>query len=180
MCVSIPGTGVLKCKTVTMAAFKLKQIYPAHVLFDTSSQYITFSTTTIPSQTNDNLGKQLYFNLLLQIQRDSTKLILLLYQLSYNYYILWPLLSEMFSPSKTLIAKLSLFTLTYTFIKCKPLCIIDISEDSRVGQNIQQLCSKDFKLLSMLHSCCSVLLNISKSPRGCISHDFHRVDEGIT
>jgi len=51
-----------------MAAFKLQQIYPAHVLDDKSSQNITFSTTAIPSQTNDNLAKQLYFNLLLQIQ----------------------------------------------------------------------------------------------------------------
>lgn len=67
--------------------------------------------------------------------RVSTKLLLLLYQLSYYYYILWPLLSEMSSPSKILIAKLSLLTLTYTFMKCKPLCIIDVSEDSSWSEN---------------------------------------------
>lgn len=113
-----------------MAAFKLTQIYPAHVPYDTSPQYITFSTTAILSQTIDNLGKQLYFNLLLQIQRDSTKLVFLLFLLSYNYYILWPLLSEMLSPSKMLIGKLSLFSLTRTFIKCKPLCNSDGSEEA--------------------------------------------------
>lgn len=74
--------------------------------------------------------------------RVSTKLVLLLYRLSYYYYILWPLLSEMSSPSKMLIAKLSLLTLTYTFMKCKPLCIIHVSEDSRVGWKIQHQSSQ--------------------------------------
>lgn len=36
MWVSIPGTGVLQCKTETIAAFKLTQVYLAHVPYDTS------------------------------------------------------------------------------------------------------------------------------------------------
>lgn len=131
-----------------MVAFKLTQVYPAHVPYETSPQHITFSTTAILSQTIDNLGKQLHFHLLLQIPRDLTKLVFLLYQLSSNYYVLWPLLSEMFSPSKMLIAKLSLVTLTHTFIKCKAPCVSDGSEDSRV--RVRKSSVKVFKLTLML------------------------------
>jgi len=45
-------------------------------------------------------------------------------------------------------AKLSLFTLTHTFIKCKSLCISDGSEDSR--ERVRKFSVKVFKLTLML------------------------------
>lgn len=76
MWVSIPATGVLKYKTGTMVAFKVKKIYPAHVPGGPNPQDIAFSLQSL-ARPLITLANLFYFNLLLQIPRDSNKLVFL-------------------------------------------------------------------------------------------------------
>lgn len=64
-----------------MVAFKVAEIYPAHVPDDPNPPGHCIQSASF-SQTIDSLGKPLYFNLLLQSPRDTNKLVFLLYQLS--------------------------------------------------------------------------------------------------